>query len=73
MARRVLCETHRILQTKAPEPRAADGALEMGLFASLAELHQKGILSTEESTAKKALSSESSISQLYTCRGSYQD
>jgi hypothetical protein len=53
------------LQTKAPEPSVApasepyrpDGAQEMDLFAKierLAELHKKGILSSEEFAAKKA-------------------
>ena len=53
------------LQTKAPEPRVApvsephrpDSAQETDLFAKierLAELHKKGILSSEEFAAKKA-------------------
>jgi hypothetical protein len=53
------------VQTKAPEPRVApasepyrpDSAQETDLFAKierLAELHKKGILSSEEFTAKKA-------------------
>lgn len=53
------------VQTKAPEPRVAsagephqpDSAQEMDLFAKierLAELHKKGILSSEEFAAKKA-------------------
>ena len=52
-------------QTKAPEPRVAsagepfgpDGAQDTDLFAKierLAELHKKGILSSEEFAAKKA-------------------
>ena len=53
------------VQTKAPEPSVApasepyrsDGAQQMDLFAKierLAELHEKGILSSEEFAAKKA-------------------
>ena len=53
------------LQTKAPEPRVApisepyrpESAQETDLFAKierLAELHKKGILSSEEFAAKKA-------------------